>query len=614
MANQTVYPFGPDGQLPSGYPIADDLNTNSAQQALSAKQGVVLKGMIEDSELVERAIDLSGLSLIAGNYISYSTNLWVAGSNTTKAFFVRITPGRRYRITAGANIARVAILSDKTDTVGTSPSYATGETEIRSVNAGTVLDFVAPYDANYLSINSLLSGTSIIPSSMVEVSPICDWVNDKVLGQPLDLYTGKLLIDARTESGTFGQIIYTSSLTDANWGVTGYIDTMGAKYMRFWATTGTTSNKIGGIAGTVFYDKDYTPLTDGVVVIPQTSVASGGNIDVPVPAGAKYMRTTLYYSASLEGSYRVYLWRRKLDAPPADDGGTYYEYGGERIVMNPTYGYRVEQIASNAVSGQSAAIHGNYLFIVKDKFTSVVLYDMQTKAQVYTWNTGQSVNTWHCNQSSFGTDKYDEDDMFPVLYVSMRPDSDSTRCIVNVYRIIPTLTDDVITSFTMTLVQTINLPALTEQNGLGLANATIDTENGWMWTYSRNTENGQSTSGLATFTKFSIPALFDGGGNAITTVTLEDSDIKDSFMERWSIYNNQGAFIHNGKMYMMRGIPSSDHFCECNVIDLYFQRTRVSRVDLYPNGFTSEPEGCFYYSDTVCFTVNGANIYRIVFN
>ena len=42
MANQTVYPYGQGGQLPSGYPIADDLKTNSAQYALSAKQGVVI--------------------------------------------------------------------------------------------------------------------------------------------------------------------------------------------------------------------------------------------------------------------------------------------------------------------------------------------------------------------------------------------------------------------------------------------------------------------------------------------------------------------------------------------------------------------------------------------
>ena len=48
MSNQTVYPYGQGGQLPSGYPIADDLNTDSAQQALSARQGVVINGKIND--------------------------------------------------------------------------------------------------------------------------------------------------------------------------------------------------------------------------------------------------------------------------------------------------------------------------------------------------------------------------------------------------------------------------------------------------------------------------------------------------------------------------------------------------------------------------------------
>lgn len=39
MANTNINPFGSSAVMPAGYPIADDLNTNSAQQALSAKQG-----------------------------------------------------------------------------------------------------------------------------------------------------------------------------------------------------------------------------------------------------------------------------------------------------------------------------------------------------------------------------------------------------------------------------------------------------------------------------------------------------------------------------------------------------------------------------------------------
>lgn len=39
MANTNILPFGQTQEMPAGYPIADNLNTNSAQQALSAKQG-----------------------------------------------------------------------------------------------------------------------------------------------------------------------------------------------------------------------------------------------------------------------------------------------------------------------------------------------------------------------------------------------------------------------------------------------------------------------------------------------------------------------------------------------------------------------------------------------
>ena len=42
MANKNINPFGQSAEMPAGYPIADNLTTNSAQQALSAKQGKLL--------------------------------------------------------------------------------------------------------------------------------------------------------------------------------------------------------------------------------------------------------------------------------------------------------------------------------------------------------------------------------------------------------------------------------------------------------------------------------------------------------------------------------------------------------------------------------------------
>ena len=72
MSNETIYPFGQGGSLPSGYPIADDLKTNSAQQALAAKQGVVLKGMMGNVKMVAGESETVAFS-ISGYYSSNGT-------------------------------------------------------------------------------------------------------------------------------------------------------------------------------------------------------------------------------------------------------------------------------------------------------------------------------------------------------------------------------------------------------------------------------------------------------------------------------------------------------------------------------------------------------------
>ena len=48
MANQTVYPYGTGGSLPESIGIINDCVTGGADKALSAQQGVVLKGEIDD--------------------------------------------------------------------------------------------------------------------------------------------------------------------------------------------------------------------------------------------------------------------------------------------------------------------------------------------------------------------------------------------------------------------------------------------------------------------------------------------------------------------------------------------------------------------------------------
>lgn len=643
MANQTVYPYGQNGQLPSGYPIADDLNTDSAQQALSAKQGVVLKGLIRNS-VKEVLSPLSVTMAKSASYVLTANGVWSSSQNTHSSVQIQVKPGQKYRLTAHAtNSSYYAFLASySSPSQGNAPNYATEEDNRHDVAHGQTVDFTIPSGCYFLYVCLTNANQVQTPQSiyLVETEIEHEEAEREELAGELDELRGNfdekvvyadlsvtavganVTVEKTGENGIFVKV---KSKAANNFALIALPDTLESgkeyvvsfKYKAFF--TGADDWWLGVAAS------DYSTTTGGVNVYTTGYDLVKTSFKFTYHSEDVYLRFNAYsvndgyvyiegLSISDDKTSVAALTERVKNIEDGVDDFVGNPYYGEKIQLNPNQKYKLETVASNAVAGQSAALYDKYLFIVKDKFANVILYNMEAKAQVYNLSTGVSEDTWHCNQSSFGSEKYDADDMFPVLYISMRPNSGSTRCVVNVYRIVPTLTDGAITSFDMTLVQTINLPELTEQNGLGLANATIDTEKGWMWTYSRNTTNGQSTSGLATFTRFAIPALFDGGGSAITAVTLEDSDIKDSFMENWPIYDNQGAFIRNGKMYMMRGVPNTDNICECNVIDLYFKRTRVSRVDLYENGARSEPEGCFYYDNTVCYTVNGAGIYRIVFN
>lgn len=67
MANETIYPFGQGGQLPSGYPIADDLVTDSAQVALSARQGKMLYELIGGSATFGIDVNEDGFFFVDSN-------------------------------------------------------------------------------------------------------------------------------------------------------------------------------------------------------------------------------------------------------------------------------------------------------------------------------------------------------------------------------------------------------------------------------------------------------------------------------------------------------------------------------------------------------------------
>lgn len=262
--------------------------------------------------------------------------------------------------------------------------------------------------------------------------------------------------------------------------------------------------------------------------------------------------------------------------------------------VEPKLELTVSEYALLDYGHQSAAVYGNYAFVVKGGVLQILMYDMERKKKVYSLlqKSDRKDNIYHSNQSCFGIQKYDPEDMFPVLYVSQRSKGEG-RCFTEVYRIIPLFNADgaAIIAFRVELVQEIYFPQMTKENSMGNVNCVIDRQTGAMYTYSRNNETKDSNYGQCKISQFVVPDVHTG------KVVLEDSDIRMSFMIDARASNMQGGCIVDDVLYIGQGYPYAN-YVYLNVVDLK-KKKLVQRFDLLAIGARFEPEGCFYYDGSV---------------
>ena len=77
----------------------------------------------------------------------------------------------------------------------------------------------------------------------------------------------------------------------------------------------------------------------------------------------------------------------------------------------------VNQFAPLSFTHQSAAVYSDYVFFVTNGRSNVGLYSLIKKEMLFTLDLkGVDGKTYHCNQSSFGIEKYEPTDFFPLLY------------------------------------------------------------------------------------------------------------------------------------------------------------------------------------------------------
>ena len=253
----------------------------------------------------------------------------------------------------------------------------------------------------------------------------------------------------------------------------------------------------------------------------------------------------------------------------------------------------ISQYAPLGFSHQSSATYGDYAFFVTRGRSKIGLYNLKDKKMLFTLALkGVNGDTYHCNQSTFGFEKYESTDVFPLLYISQRAKSNG-RCFIEAYRLNPLFNEELseFESFSVELVQTIYLPEMTYENSLGNANCVMDASSRTMFTYSRNNNNNEDNYGHCKITQFTIPNIYQ------ETVILSDEDIVSSFMIDASAINMQGGCIQDGVLYIGQGYLSAGYIY-LNIIDLE-KRELVRRFDLREYNVAWKPEGCFFYDGSV---------------
>lgn len=223
---------------------------------------------------------------------------------------------------------------------------------------------------------------------------------------------------------------------------------------------------------------------------------------------------------------------------------------------------------------------GDYFFQFVSNNTAVRVYDLATKNLVQTVKLASSlrgfVSNCHCNTVCFGTEYYDVDDFFPLIYVSTGYAANGYTGAL-VYRI---KQNNGI--FFITLVQTLKFPVV------GSSSWTEFVPAGEFAYLFYNSE----------IFKVPMPKLKDGDmiidrDSAVETFQLTPRP------DWLSSSRGQDRLFHQGKIVLISGVPQSGEASVFIILDLE-KRERERIVNFKDYGLTSESESIFVWQGDLC--------------
>lgn len=256
---------------------------------------------------------------------------------------------------------------------------------------------------------------------------------------------------------------------------------------------------------------------------------------------------------------------------------------------------------------QGAALYGDYLFHATSGST-IHIYNMKEKRNIATMKLG---TMGHADTICFGIQKVEENDEFPVLYISgSQSNTLGKGGDIYVYRIIHSTDETDNENWQGSLIQHIVTPDVAVVGSF--PDVVIDVDNsvmwmmGWLTSYEYDKESGGGCTNC--FSKFKLPDIREGkqDNKGVYQLTLTEEDRLSYFLVYDIHAITQGLCYFNGKIICPYGMPSVT-YKGIDIVDVEKERV-VYNVNLKGSKI-AEAEAAVVYENNLFLLGQGDYVY-----
>lgn len=374
--------------------------------------------------------------------------------------------------------------------------------------------------------------------------------------------------------------------------------------------------------------RDYTVPTENATV-PYVSgtdrnwVNGSVEVELTAPAGTKYLclvtingdnQSCVWTGTSMIKEPITDVLSNKASKQYVDNSIIEANKNVNRYVFAPSSYIPIKESAEYYCSidnKQGGALYGD-VYIASASSTgnlSLVLCDLVNKSEIQRLSITVPNSRTHANTLSFGKDKYDDGDDFPILYVCSGYTDTTSSSTTEAYglRIVGTSGN-----YTLELVQTI----------------TIDFGNINTWTefVVDNVKNRAwiTGSGKATYICVAMPSLeVENYTIDLETTIIDSFTVPKPALGTSTKSSGQGLFFYHNRIYYTNGVPEYAEEGEDALyirVDNTLTHSCEAVVPLKNFGITREPESCFIWRDNFYVVLisqgssQNGSIYKIIQN